>query len=141
MKPRALHVNTHRNGLYRCELSARAENVRVISNRQAAVPSGWSQKTANGHSGEIDRLRNLGEAQQYNINVDHGAFQTIYELAKVMWQLARLEAHLPGVDSQLLPIKGGPATHLSTSTMSHAQSILEHHACPAGTHNPCFNSG
>ena len=28
---------------------------------------------AEGQAGEVDRLQDLGDAQQYNINVDHGA--------------------------------------------------------------------
>lgn len=41
--------------------------------KKATVPSGWSATTSDGAGGEVDRLRNLGQAQNYNINVDHGA--------------------------------------------------------------------
>ena len=62
----------------RRETFAQASSARAAGPRptQAVVPDGWAQKTANGDGQQIDRLRNLGEAQQYNINVDHGVLRT-----------------------------------------------------------------
>jgi hypothetical protein len=50
--------------------------------RQATVPegSGWTDKTSDGKGGQIDRLHDLGQAQNYNINVDHGAHAALFML-------------------------------------------------------------
>jgi hypothetical protein len=39
--------------------------------RSPSVPSGWADTTSDG-AGRVDRLHNLGKAQNYNINIDHG---------------------------------------------------------------------
>jgi hypothetical protein len=44
----------------------------LVRAQQARVPSGWAEKASDGDGRQIDRLHNLGQAQNYNINVDHG---------------------------------------------------------------------
>jgi hypothetical protein len=46
-------------------------NLLQARSRNASVPSGWAD-TANDGADQVDRLHNLGKAQNYNINVDHG---------------------------------------------------------------------
>lgn len=64
------HLNSQRRP-HRAKLSYRAP---TCAAGKAAVPSGWGATTSDG-DGEIDRLRNLGQAQNYNINIDHGMTQ------------------------------------------------------------------
>lgn len=52
------------------------------------MPSGWSATTSDGKDGEIDRLRNLGQAQNYNINVDHGAHLRVLSLCTFRLEFA-----------------------------------------------------
>jgi hypothetical protein len=49
-----------------------ARNSLLARAQQARVPSGWSDTISDGQGGQVDRLTNLGQAQNYNINVDHG---------------------------------------------------------------------
>jgi hypothetical protein len=46
----------------------------------ARVPSGWAEKASDGDGRQIDRLHNLGQAQNYNINVDHGTPEPLHSL-------------------------------------------------------------
>lgn len=46
------------------------------------MPSGWAAETSDGEGKHVDRLRNLGQAQNYNINVDHGEFSVVCSLVQ-----------------------------------------------------------
>ena len=49
--------------------------------KKPAISGSWGDKVAEGQAGEIDRLQDLGDAQQYNINVDHGARAVVRQSA------------------------------------------------------------
>eukprot|EP00892_Ulva_mutabilis_P004562 jgi/Ulvmu1/2478/UM137_0003.1 len=72
---RSTHATTSRHACLRHPNRLRRAKLARCSQTcgagKATVPSGWGATTSDG-DGEIDRLRNLGQAQNYNINVDHG---------------------------------------------------------------------
>lgn len=49
---------------------------RAVAEPGARAGDGWQTE---GHDG-FDRLHNLGRAQNYNINVDHGAFFAVVQI-------------------------------------------------------------
>lgn len=56
-----------------CAAGAAPSSSAAQRGRSPSGSSGWSDTAADGEDGKVDRLRNLGQAQNYNINVDHGA--------------------------------------------------------------------